>query len=338
MPAGLDLSGLDKVEVEAALLYKHACKCEAEGDLTAALNFYQKAFRLVPDINEKQVHNIAQRLDGHQPASAPAQHQHQQQAPLAPRPRRIQHLGDVPAVSRQQIPALRRSRHAIDDHPNGFIGIFAPEIVHHIFSFLNPESLDLCGQVCVQWHVLSRDGELWKRHCLQVWDNETSNIEAELQNYNDSWRQLYISKPHIHFDGVYVSKTSYIRSGEARFGEGSSPILVCQYFRYLRFLPNNGVLVLLSNKKPKELLWRLRNAPETLKDVVHGRALVVDTGVLVEVPQDKYVFEYALRITPGNSKTRQILRWESMTMCVEATGSRSLVNQAQGPFVFVTKC
>eukprot|EP00300_Choanocystis_sp_HF-7_P006996 c15027_g1_i2.p1 GENE.c15027_g1_i2~~c15027_g1_i2.p1 ORF type:complete len:384 (+),score=73.01 c15027_g1_i2:74-1153(+) len=332
MPPGLDFTGLDKTEVEAALLYKHACKCEAEGDLTAALSFYQKAFRLVPDISENQVHNIAQRLDGrqNQPRRPPTQPKEPKHSPAPPRV----HLGDVPAIVRQHLPSVERVRQAINDRPVDFIGNFAPEILLHIFSFLNPANLDTCGQVCARWHILSRDGELWKRHCLELWNQEVA--EAELQLYNDSWRQLFLSKPHIHFDGVYVSKTSYVRCGEAKFGEGSRPVLVCQYFRYLRFLPNNTVFVLLSNKKPKEILSRFRTSPESLKDVLRGTAEVVDGHVLVEVLQGRNVSEYTLRIAPGNSKTRQTLRWESMMMRTDM-GDRWHINQGQGPFYFVSR-
>ena len=39
----------------------------------------------------------------------------------------------------------------------------------NIFSYLPPESLAKCSQVCRDWHEASQVGSLWKRHCLQRW-------------------------------------------------------------------------------------------------------------------------------------------------------------------------
>ena len=40
----------------------------------------------------------------------------------------------------------------------------------NIFSYLPPESLSKCSQVCRDWHEASQVGTLWKRHCLQRWN------------------------------------------------------------------------------------------------------------------------------------------------------------------------
>lgn len=39
-----------------------------------------------------------------------------------------------------------------------------------IFSYLSPENLSQCSQVCRDWHEASQVGSLWKRHCLQRWN------------------------------------------------------------------------------------------------------------------------------------------------------------------------
>lgn len=40
----------------------------------------------------------------------------------------------------------------------------------NIFSYLPPEGLSKCSQVCRHWHEASQVGSLWKRHCLQRWN------------------------------------------------------------------------------------------------------------------------------------------------------------------------
>ena len=39
-----------------------------------------------------------------------------------------------------------------------------------IFSYLSPQNLSKCSQVCRDWHEASQVGSLWKRHCLQRWN------------------------------------------------------------------------------------------------------------------------------------------------------------------------
>lgn len=57
-----------------------------------------------------------------------------------------------------------------------------------------------------------------------------------LSNF-ESWRQMYIERPHIHFHGCYISKTTYIRHGENSFQDQFyRPWHLVEYFRYLRLV------------------------------------------------------------------------------------------------------
>lgn len=48
--------------------------------------------------------------------------------------------------------------------------IFSFDELVSIFSYLSPENLSKCSQVCRDWHEASQVGSLWKRHCLQRWN------------------------------------------------------------------------------------------------------------------------------------------------------------------------
>ena len=48
-----------------------------------------------------------------------------------------------------------------------------------------------------------------------------------------SWRDLYLSRPHMRFDGVYVSRNTYLRTGLVEWRVKNPVHLVC-YFRYYR--------------------------------------------------------------------------------------------------------
>ena len=47
---------------------------------------------------------------------------------------------------------------------------------------------------------------------------------------------MFLEKPHLRFDGIYVSRNTYIRTGIVEWRVKNPVHLVC-YYRYLRFFP-----------------------------------------------------------------------------------------------------
>ena len=52
---------------------------------------------------------------------------------------------------------------------------------------------------------------------------------------------MFLERPHLRFDGVYVSRNTYIRTGLVEWRVRNPVHLVC-YFRYLRFFPDGTLL------------------------------------------------------------------------------------------------
>ena len=50
------------------------------------------------------------------------------------------------------------------------VNTFSFDELVSIFSYLSPQNLSKCSQVCRDWHEASQVGSLWKRHCLQRWN------------------------------------------------------------------------------------------------------------------------------------------------------------------------
>lgn len=51
-----------------------------------------------------------------------------------------------------------------------------------------------------------------------------------------SWREMYLERPRLRYNGCYISKTSYIRHGENSFQDQFyRPWHLVEYFRYLRW-------------------------------------------------------------------------------------------------------
>jgi hypothetical protein len=68
---------------------------------------------------------------------------------------------------------------------------------------------------------------------------------------------MYLKRPRLNFDGVYISKASYARSGEQSLDNFYRPWHVVEYYRYLRFYSNGSVLFLTSPDEPKNIVSKL---------------------------------------------------------------------------------
>lgn len=123
-------------------------------------------------------------------------------------------------------------------------------------------SLESFGLVCRGFYLLSRDPSVWRSICFSTWGYDTiSKIEDDDQRYMKSgackstdqidWRQMYLNRPRVNFDGVYISKTRYIRQGDVGFQDITyRPFHVIRYYRYIRFFPDRRVLILTTNEEP----------------------------------------------------------------------------------------
>ena len=50
-----------------------------------------------------------------------------------------------------------------------------------------------------------------------------------------SWRDMYLHRPRLSYNGCYISKTTYMRHGENSFQDQFyRPWHLVEYFRYLR--------------------------------------------------------------------------------------------------------
>ncbi|ERL94039.1 F-box only protein 9 [Dendroctonus ponderosae] len=112
---------------------------------------------------------------------------------------------------------------------------------------LDLRSLELFGSVCRGFYLCSRDSEIWRLACLRIWGLNCNLTPGEY----GSWRNMFIDRPRLNFNGVYISKTTYIRHGENSFQDQFyRPWHLVSYFRYLRFFPEGMVLMLTSSDDP----------------------------------------------------------------------------------------
>ncbi|KAF3922065.1 hypothetical protein ABW20_dc0108179 [Dactylellina cionopaga] len=77
--------------------------------------------------------------------------------------------------------------------------------------------------------------------------------EIEILKYNSSYRTMFIERPRIRYNGVYISTCTYLRSGHANVVL-TNPVLLVTYYRYLRFFPSGFVLTLLTPAEPADVV------------------------------------------------------------------------------------
>lgn len=136
------------------------------------------------------------------------------------------------------------------------------ELLVQIFHYVVGEELDLAsleslGLVCRGFYLLSRDSLLWRSICYNTW----KDLTPLKQSIYTDWRLMYMNRPRVNFDGVYISRTRYVRQGDVGFQDLTyRPFHTVRYYRYLRFFPNRRVLILTTNEEPEKIVPIFRHA------------------------------------------------------------------------------
>lgn len=119
-----------------------------------------------------------------------------------------------------------------------------------VSSDLDLRSLEMCSRVCRGFYLCSRDPEIWRLACIRYkylnfnFINILNKFSYRAWGVNcgnspkpySSWRHMFIERSRLHFNGCYISKTTYIRQGENNFQDQFyRPCHLVAYYRYLRY-------------------------------------------------------------------------------------------------------
>ncbi|KAL6051455.1 HIVEP zinc finger 3b [Balamuthia mandrillaris] len=134
------------------------------------------------------------------------------------------------------------------------------EVLLVIFRFLDPSSLEKAALACKHWLIVSREPVLWRSFCLSLWKRCKREIWDQ---YGSSWRSMWLTRPRIRFDGLFVSRNQYVRPGATEFTY-CQPVHLVKYFRYFRFFPDGTVYYTMSLDGPRKALkWFHPPAPSS---------------------------------------------------------------------------
>ncbi|KAL6525189.1 F-box protein 7 [Orobanche minor] len=129
------------------------------------------------------------------------------------------------------------------------------ELLLEIFSRVTPYTLGRASCVCRKWRYTIRNPVFWRNACLRAWQliGVVENYKLLQAEYHGSWRKMWLLRPRLRTDGLYVSRNTYIRAGVAEW-KTTNPVHIVCYFRYLRFYPSGRFLYKNSSQKIKDVV------------------------------------------------------------------------------------
>ncbi|CAI5509751.1 unnamed protein product [Closterium sp. Naga37s-1] len=135
------------------------------------------------------------------------------------------------------------------------------ELLVEVFARLPAQYLGRVACVCRRWRYTVRAPALWKEACFRAWQDEGEDALRFLQRrfFSSSWRTMWLHRPRIRFQGVYVSRNTYLRCGVVEWRNKRPVHMVC-YYRYICFLPNGKVLYKTSPQVVRDVARQMQAA------------------------------------------------------------------------------
>ncbi|XP_014287029.1 F-box only protein 9 [Halyomorpha halys] len=286
----------NNVEDKAKTFFKMGIEFENKGKLYEAIQFYRRAVQLVPDIELR----IFQQSTSHSEVTSEDEGHHddsdgsegifeEEEVAYEPGSDLLAHLLYISHK-------VKKIQLCSPQQPSNMTHLSAlpMEIFLYILRWvvskdLDLRSLEMCSRVCRGFYICARDPEIWRTACTRIWGMKCGGVGSLYL----SWREMFIHRPRLCFEGCYISKTTYIRHGENSFQDQFyKPWHLVEYFRYLRFFPDGRVLSLTTAEEPVSSvgLLKTRTPPPRHPPVFVGYYRLVDKTVSVVLMPgpDKY--------------------------------------------------
>lgn len=303
------------IENKAKNLFVKGVENEQAGKLYEAIQFYKKAVQLVPDIEFKLYESSKQRPTERNKVSENSldvnesynecdeeddiyDDDDEEDADIIIRLQR--HINKTRCVC---FPSHEQKATHISELPMEIILYILRWVVS---SELDLRSLEMCSEVCRGLYVCARDPEIWRLACVRVWGLNCGGLSTY-----GSWREMFICRPRLHFNGCYISKTTYLRNGENSFQDQFyRPWHIVEYYRYLRFFPEGQVLMLTTPDDPVSSLGHLKTRSPRLQATLVGHYRLRDERVTIVFHRQEALQVNKVRSRKQNNKTGQSFHLE----------------------------
>ncbi|XP_071375471.1 F-box only protein 9 isoform X2 [Centroberyx affinis] len=247
-------------EEKATELFLKAVDEEQSGAVYEAIKYYRRAMQLVPDIEFKINYSRP-------PDTDRAGGNYMEENDIDGE------IEDLLAYFEQQLAMEGASAKICTPElelTQMHISALPPEVLMYIFRWVVSSDLDMraleqLSLVCRGFYICAREPELWRSACLRVWGRNCTKLVP----FN-SWREMFLERPRVRFDGVYISKTAYIRQGEESLDGFYRAWHQVEFYRYLRFFPDGQAMMLTTPEDPLSIVPRLRSRSTRMDSVLLG--------------------------------------------------------------------
>ncbi|XP_031559049.1 F-box only protein 9-like [Actinia tenebrosa] len=317
--------GSVNIKEKAEKLFRKAASLEKNGLAYEALKFYRKAIQLVPDI-EFTITDFSSSSDEED------------------------HYDDdyVIKESAINIPGISSLAHGIHNLSlSGFhlcekeyesrathISDIPVELLMYIFKWVVSTSLDFrsleqVSMVCKGFYVCARDTEIWKLGCQRMWG---VNCGSPVQWDHGSWRLMFINRPHLWTQGIYISKTTYMRPSEKVEDIWSMQLVT--YYRYLRFFNDGAVHVVTTPDEPQIVVPRFSQPGLSM---MQGHYKILGNKVVIILDVDSPIdSHYRARKGKRSGHSKLLENTFRMELEIRSTSRRRRHNQLK--WVRYTHC
>ncbi|KAH9072087.1 hypothetical protein EDB83DRAFT_2571678, partial [Lactarius deliciosus] len=204
-----------------------------------------------------------------------------------------------------------------DERTPSFLQLLPDELVVHILRYLGTSAIERFACVSRKARVISLDTAIWRSFVEAVYKppqiSPNEILDDIVDDYSSDYRRVYIERPRVRLDGVYIAVCHYIRHGLSENAWVNISHLIT-YHRYLRFYPNGQVISLLANEEhePQHVITILRPTLR-MKGFYIGTWKL--TGVKVHIsnlvdpsnPDARYSFQMTLTL-----RSRPLGRWNKL--------------------------
>lgn len=317
-------------ESEAADLFMQGVELERKGECIEAMRLYRRAVQLDGDVEYKcflaiqKAREERSNNEASSKASANLDDNDDSDETVEDLIEAFQKelsLNNVGACEPSFAPGTISSSRHISTLP---VEVFLVIIKWLVSNDLDFKSLERFSRVCKGFYLLSRDQDVWKLACMKIWGSNVSPTST--------WREMFISRPRVNFNGCYISKINYQRYGENSFQDQFyRPLQLVEYFRLIRFLPNGKLLMMTSADELQFSVSKLKNVQNAWqsRDVLKGQYHYQDSTVLIVikkqqsahqkfkrkiVDEDELTFFLELEIEKSSKKRFSKLMWKHYTI------------------------
>ncbi|XP_003384131.1 PREDICTED: F-box only protein 9-like [Amphimedon queenslandica] len=282
---------------QAEELYWMGVAAEENKDMSAAILYYRQAIQLVPDIERRATKK--ERDKDREKEEEEEQEEDEESKDLSV----ISH--SLSTLSIDDVTCCHNDSPTTVTH----ISALPVEIIRYILLLIVINDLDLrsleqFGMVCKRFYLFSREQLIWRKACVKLWGSGHSMLATPTSN----WRHIFITQPHVHFNGVYISRSLYVRTGERSLDRLYKPFHTVVYYRYIRFFTDGSVLYMTSPDSPSMVVNKLNKINEVGGALLSGYYTQSNDTISIVVKRydpshEQSPRSYKRRGTPINAPT-----------------------------------